>query len=143
MSSPHRLGQKPLRPDVVDVCPCCGAKPKLPLEHVVYTSTRTGTVVKTLIPMADVQYLQSDNKYTEFVMTDGASYLIDTSIREQIARLPHLLLQIRRNVLVARRFVVSYTDRDGRGFIKLKSGVELPVSRRNQAEISAMFVERR
>jgi DNA-binding LytR/AlgR family response regulator len=84
-----------------------------------------------LIPVADVLFFQSDEKYTRVVTSDGEA-LIKTPIRELMDGLDaEVFWQIHRGTVVNMNEVAA-TRRDlgGRVFVKLRDGkTELAVSR--------------
>ena len=84
-----------------------------------------------LIPVADVLFFQSDEKYTRVVLADGEA-LIKTPIRELLDGLdPELFWQIHRSTLVNVNAIAGVTrDFRGQAHVKIKGKDEtLVVSR--------------
>jgi len=88
-----------------------------------------------LIPIADVIYFQSNDKYTSVFTQDGES-LIRTSMRELRDGLDtERFWQIHRGVIVAASAVAStHTDFRGRLMVKLKGRPEQLVVSRNYTD---------
>lgn len=87
------------------------------------------------IPVEDVRYFRSDDKYTEVHTTDlatGRDHLIRTPLTELLTQLDvDWFWQIHRSIVVNMRHVAaSRRDETGRLFVRLQpDGLELPVSR--------------
>jgi DNA-binding LytR/AlgR family response regulator len=84
-----------------------------------------------MIPVADVLFFQSDEKYTRVALADGEA-LIKTPIRELVDGLdPDLFWQIHRSTLVNVNFIAGVTrDFRGQAHVKVKGKDEaLVVSR--------------
>jgi len=84
-----------------------------------------------LIPVADVLFFQSDEKYTRVVLADGEA-LIKTPIRELLDGLdPQVFWQIHRSTLVNTRHIAGVSrDLRGRQLVSVKGHPEkLEVSR--------------
>ena len=88
-----------------------------------------------LIPIGDVIYFQSNDKYTSVVTVDGES-LIRTSMRELRDSLDEgRFWQIHRGVIVAASAIAStQTDFRGRLMVKLKGRTEQLVVSRNYTD---------
>jgi DNA-binding LytR/AlgR family response regulator len=83
------------------------------------------------IPVQEVLYLQSDDKYT-IVHTAEGEHIVRMSIAEMIAALdPEQFWQVHRSIVVNMNFVDgTRRDQSGRTFVRLKDQkTELPVSR--------------
>jgi DNA-binding LytR/AlgR family response regulator len=83
------------------------------------------------VPVADVLYFQSDEKYT-IVKTADAEHVIRTTLAELAAQLdPDQFWQIHRSSIVNLNFVASTRrDDNARLFVRIKgTETELPVSR--------------
>ncbi len=89
-----------------------------------------------LIPIDDVIYFQSNDKYTS-VFTDEGESLIRTPMRQLREQLDEQRFwQIHRSVIVAAKSVAAtHTDFRGRLMVKLKGRSEELVVSRNYAEI--------
>jgi DNA-binding LytR/AlgR family response regulator len=84
-----------------------------------------------MIPVADVLFFQSDEKYTRVALADGEA-LIKTPIRELVDGLdPDLFWQIHRSTLVNTNHISGVTrDMRGRQLVSVKGHPEkLEVSR--------------
>jgi DNA-binding LytR/AlgR family response regulator len=84
-----------------------------------------------LIPVAEVLFFQSDEKYTRVALADGEA-LIKTPIRELLDGLdPEMFWQIHRSTLVNANFIAAVTrDFRGQAHVKIKGKDEsLVVSR--------------
>ncbi len=83
------------------------------------------------IPVQDVHYLQSDDKYT-IVRTATGEHVVRMPVAEMMAALdPEQFWQIHRSIVVNMNFVEgTRRDESGRMFVRLKDQkTELPVSR--------------
>ena len=89
-----------------------------------------------LIPIDEVLYFQSNDKYTSVFTADGES-LIRTPMRQLREQLDEQRFwQIHRSVIVAAKAVAgTHTDFRGRLMVKLKGRLEELVVSRNYAEI--------
>jgi DNA-binding LytR/AlgR family response regulator len=84
------------------------------------------------VPVQDVLYFQSDDKYTVVHTRQGAEHLIRIALADLAAQLdPQNFWQIHRSTVVNMEHVTSTRrDENARLFIKIKdTKVELPVSR--------------
>jgi DNA-binding LytR/AlgR family response regulator len=98
-------------------------------EHLRWIKASVGSNVR-LIPVEEVLFFQSDEKYTR-VVTQEAESLIRKPIRELLDVLdPALFKQIHRSTIVNMKAIAAVTrDDSGRGTIRLKTRPEtLPVS---------------
>ena len=99
-------------------------------ERLQWIKATIGQTLK-LIPVDDVLFFQSDEKYTRVVLTDGEA-LIKTPIRELLDGLdPEAFWQIHRSTLVNARAIAGVTrDFRGQAHVKIKGKDEsLVVSR--------------
>ena len=99
-------------------------------EHLRWIKASVGSQVR-LIPVEEVLFFQSDEKYTRVVMADGEA-LIKTPIRELIDGLdPDVFWQIHRSTLVNASAIAGVTrDFRGQAHVKIKGKDEsLVVSR--------------
>jgi len=88
------------------------------------------------VPIADVRYLQADNKYVT-AHWPGGELLIEQSLKALEGDYADLLLRIHRHTLVGMRHVSSVTrDDEGNSWLHLRDmPAPLPVSRRLVAEV--------
>ncbi|HEX7607240.1 MAG TPA: LytTR family DNA-binding domain-containing protein [Usitatibacter sp.] len=99
-------------------------------ERLVWIKATLGQNLR-LIPVAEVLFFQSDEKYTRVVMADGEA-LIKTPIRELLDGLdPEVFWQIHRSTLVNAGAIAAVTrDFRGQAHVKIKGKDEsLAVSR--------------
>ena len=99
-------------------------------ERLQWIKATVGQTLK-LIPVDDVLFFQSDEKYTRVVLAEGEA-LIKTPIRELLDGLdPEVFWQIHRSTLVNARFIAGVTrDFRGQAHVKMKGkDEELVVSR--------------
>jgi DNA-binding LytR/AlgR family response regulator len=92
------------------------------------------------VPVQDVRYIQSDDKYTVVHTADG-EHLIRTPISELASGLDaELFWQIHRSTIVNMdQVAATRRDEGGRLFVRLRGGdVELPVSRAYAARFRQM-----
>lgn len=94
-------------------------------EPMVWLTASTGKESK-LIMIEDVQYFQSDSKYTTVVTADGEA-LLRTPLRELLDKLDaNQFKQIHRSTIVNMKAVASISrDESGRGSMKLKARPEV------------------
>jgi DNA-binding LytR/AlgR family response regulator len=94
-------------------------------EPMVWLTASTGKESK-LIMIEDVQYFQSDSKYTTVVTADGEA-LLRTPLRELLDKLDsNQFKQIHRSTIVNMKAVASISrDESGRGSMKLKTRPEV------------------
>ncbi|HSC64229.1 MAG TPA: LytTR family DNA-binding domain-containing protein, partial [Caldimonas sp.] len=107
--------------------------------HLQWITASQGKGVR-LIPVAEVCYFRSDNKYTSVVTADGES-LIRVTLRELLDQLdPAVFWQIHRNTVVNANAIAGlHRDLKGRLSIQLKQrGETLPVSEAQAARFRAM-----
>jgi two-component system response regulator AlgR len=97
---------------------------------------------RTLIPLRDIYYLQSDQKYTRVRHSQGED-LIELSLKSLENRYPDQFLRVHRNALVAVRYLRGIElDADGQHYIYLRDLNErIPVSRRLVASIKRTVAE--
>lgn len=100
-----------------------------PTAWMKWIKASVGSTVR-LIPVDEVVYLKSDNKYT-LVVWDGGEALIRKTIREMADALdPSRFAQVHRSVIVAMDRVSHFTHTGDAGEVTLKGrGEKLAVSR--------------
>lgn len=98
------------------------------------TSTVRGVLRR--LPVAEVRYLQADNKYVTAYWPSG-ELLLEQSLKTLEGEYAELLLRIHRNTLVGVRHVCTVTrDEEGNSWLKLRDmPAALPVSRRLVADV--------
>jgi DNA-binding LytR/AlgR family response regulator len=100
-----------------------------PPSRLKWIKASVGAVVK-LIPVDEIVYLKSDNKYT-LVVWDGGEALIRKSIRELADQLdPEAFVQVHRSAIVSLARVSQFVHLGDGGEVHLRERAEkLPVSR--------------
>ena len=125
----ERLEMKPASVDAL-VEQLAGRLGARPAEHLRWIKASVGSNVR-LIPVEEVLFFQSDEKYTRVALADGEA-LIKTPIRELIDGLdPEVFWQIHRSTLVNVNAIAGVTrDFRGQAHVKIKGKDEnLVVSR--------------
>lgn len=95
--------------------------------------TKKGTQTK-IIDLEDVHYFKSEDHYT-FAVTANNEFIVDPSLNTLEESLnPKVFVRSHRNCIVKRYYIdrIGGTDHST---IRLKSGVELPVSRENRKKL--------
>lgn len=91
------------------------------------------------IPVTDVIYLQSDQKYTAIHHQNGVD-LVEDSLKQLENLLGDRFLRIHRNALVAKDCIRGIIQEDGRWLIRLRdSNRSLEVSRRHLATVKQLL----
>ncbi len=128
----QRLGQQaaPVGTVLAGAGAATGAAPPAPLAHLQWIRASVGATLK-LIPVEEITYLRSDEKYTLVVWSEGEA-LIRTPIRELMEQLdPQRFVQVHRSVVV-NLHAISHVTRgpNETADVHLKARPEvLPVSR--------------
>jgi two-component system response regulator AlgR len=88
------------------------------------------------VPVADVRFLQADNKYVT-AYWPGGELLVEQSLKTLESEYSDLLLRLHRNTLVGMRHVEAVTrDDDGNSWVRLRDMPQaLAVSRRLVADV--------
>jgi two-component system, LytTR family, response regulator AlgR len=88
------------------------------------------------VPVAEIRYLQADNKYVT-ACWPGGELLLEQSLKGLETDFAELLLRVHRNTLVGVRHVEAVTrDEEGNSWVRLRDIPQvLPVSRRLVAEV--------
>ena len=124
----QRLGQQAA--PVVNLLAAAASVPAAPLPHLQWIRASVGATLK-LIPVEEITYLRSDEKYTLVVWLEGEA-LIRTPIRELMEQLdPQRFVQVHRSVVV-NLHAISHVTRgpNETADVHLKARPEvLPVSR--------------
>ncbi len=120
-----RLRDK-LTPVAHELRPLLSALPRLqPIIYLRWLAASSGRRTR-LIPVPEIVYLQSDNKYTRVVSRDG-EHLIEESIKTLLPRLdPSEFLQVHRSTVVnLREVLLVERDETGGGVLQLRSSKDV------------------
>ncbi len=102
-------------------------------------STHKGLVVEDLENLVRVE---SDNNYTTAHLKSGEKIMLSKSIREFERTLANdRFFRIHNSHLINLEYIRSFSKQEG-GFVLLKDGTHLPVSRRNLAELESLLRNR-
>lgn len=90
----------------------------------------------------DVVYLMAELHYVR-VVTPNSDALILHNLKDAIEEIGAILpgIQTHRSFWVAARYIDSIKERNGQTFLMLKTGNQVPVSRRRLAEVKAFVIE--
>lgn len=92
-----------------------------------------------VIPIDDVDYIEADDVYAG-VHTRGRRHLVRTPLDALEGRLdPLRFVRVHRSYIVATKSVTAIRRSGARCELVLRDGVVLPVSRRRQARLAAVF----
>ena len=94
-------------------------------------------------PSTHIVYLEASKNYTIFVLSDGRKKLSTTTLGKHEADLcEDCFIRTHRSYLINRGFVERFESDSKSGWIVLKNGKMIPISRRRLAEVSRLFLNR-
>lgn len=82
-----------------------------------------------IINFNEIEYVEADGSYTKYYLTDGRSYTLAKNLKyfEEYSRESNDFIRIHKSFMVNKKQVVSVSKTIG-NTLKLKSGIELPIS---------------
>lgn len=129
---PKPAGQVRLAKALDRVVPRVGEGRFLPVRHV-------GRV--EFVPVDQILYAKSADKYTELVLASGRREFCDQSLGHLAGTLAGDFVRIHRAFLVRRALIARVVvQRGSRYFAELRTGQRLPVGRSHYAELKARFL---
>lgn len=91
-----------------------------------------------LIQIAEIEYVQADDKYVKLVLASGEKFLITYTLKDLEALLPDTaFLRVHQSFIVHIDAVRKIQKMLGGITLLLKSKTAIPVSRRNKSAVSA------
>ncbi|MEL6534908.1 MAG: LytTR family DNA-binding domain-containing protein [Bacteroidota bacterium] len=84
----------------------------------------------SMTSVEDIQFLESDNTYTQVYLYTGGSLVVCKALKEFERTLdPRVFIRIHRSYIIHLRFLEEYSNRDG-GTVKMANGRVLHIARR-------------
>jgi DNA-binding LytR/AlgR family response regulator len=88
----------------------------------------------------DMVGILCERPYLRLQVIDGKSMLISCCLEKMLSCLPDSFVLCNRSSIINLLHVEAYTtDRNNKGYLQLKTGTVIPVSRRKKAEIRDKF----
>lgn len=97
----------------------------------------------TQLPTSHIVYLEASKNYTIFVFSDGRKKLSTTTLGKHEANLTDpCFIRTHRSYLINKGFVDRFELENKTGWILLKNGKLIPISRRRLQEVSRFLSDR-
>lgn len=95
-------------------------------------------------PISDLMFLQATGNYSWLHWKDGQRILMPRTLKYYVPQLPdNWFVRLHRNCIVNLHYIdrMERVDPDKGGFVHLRSGVVLPVSRRRWFAVRKLFAK--